>query len=362
MTKIRNLSKAAVLSMVVGTLVCPTAVEAYTLNNEFNLESWQGSPNTAKNLFIIIHETANPRSTGRDEAGNMKNNYNGWNPYTTDVVGDGGIVYRVGQWGKVSWGAGNANRLAPVQIELQHTYDPTLFRKNYIAYVDLIRDAAKTFNIPLTLDEGGAYTPGVKSHAWVANRFQGDHTDPYGYLAEMGISKEQLAHDIKFGVDGSTPDVTPPAPPAPAPEVNGDFESVSGSYTFTTTTNIRNGLGVNGEHSGYVYPSGDTVIYDRIYRNVDGYDWLSYVSYSGQRRFVAMIDGNEPVSTPESGAFTFNYNTNIRTAPGLSGGLSGYFYPAGETVYYDSIVHDVDGYDWLSYVSYSGVRHYVAVL
>ena len=71
----------------------------------------------------------------------MKRSWN--NAYTTDIVGDGGIVYRVGESGYVSYGAGNANTYAPVQIELQHTYDKPTFAKNYEAYINYARDMAK---------------------------------------------------------------------------------------------------------------------------------------------------------------------------------------------------------------------------
>ena len=172
----------------------------YTINKEFALAAGEGDSRLAQKLYVIVHETANPRATGRNEAQYMKSAWQ--NAYTTYIVGDG-IVYEVGEPGYVSWGALNANPYAPVQIELQHTTDPELFAKNYRVYIELIRDSANQFGIPLTLDNGGAGTPGVKSHLWVTNNYGGDHTDPYDYLAEMGISKAQFAKDIANGVGGS---------------------------------------------------------------------------------------------------------------------------------------------------------------
>lgn len=194
-----------------------TQAHAYTVNNEFNLPAGAGSSQIAQPNLIILHETANPTATGRNEATYMSRNW--MNAYTTHIVGDGGIVYNVGQDGYVSWGAGNANPYAPVQIELQHTTNPTLFKANYKAYIDLTRDMAKKYNIPLTLDAGtSVWDKGVKSHLWVSQNVWGDHTDPYGYLAKMGVSKAQLARDLANGVDGSTDgNVTPnPTPQPPA--------------------------------------------------------------------------------------------------------------------------------------------------
>ena len=177
---------------------------AYQINKEFVLGENEGDNRIAQNFYIIVHDTANPRATGRNEATYMKRNWR--NAYTTHIVGDG-IVYQVGQSGYISYGALNANPYAPAQIELQATTDKVLFAKNYAVYIELIRDLAKQFGIPLTLDTGGAGTAGVKSHLWVTNNYGGDHTDPYGYLSSMGISKEQFAKDIAngFGTNGSTP-------------------------------------------------------------------------------------------------------------------------------------------------------------
>ncbi|MDT2291625.1 N-acetylmuramoyl-L-alanine amidase, partial [Enterococcus faecium] len=39
----------------------------------------------------------------------------------------------------------------------------------------------------------------MKSHLWVTQNIWGDHTDPCGYLSEMGVSKEKLAYDLAHG-------------------------------------------------------------------------------------------------------------------------------------------------------------------
>ena len=208
-----------VLFAVLGTLSLLAGMQtadAYEVNNEFNLSPWEGSGQVAVPNKIILHETANPRSTGRNEATYMKNNW--FNAHTTAVIGDGGIVYKVAPEGNVSWGAGNANPYAPIQIELQHTYDKELFKKNYKAYIDYTRDMGRKYGIPMTLDQGTSlWEKGVVSHQWVSNHIWGDHSDPYGYLAEMGISKAQLAHDLANGVSGqtTTPTVSKPKPSKP---------------------------------------------------------------------------------------------------------------------------------------------------
>ncbi|MBO0450746.1 peptidoglycan recognition protein family protein [Candidatus Enterococcus murrayae] len=201
--------KITLLSLSMALFLLPIQSLAYTINNEFNLGAYEGDSRLASQDYIILHETGNLREpSARNEATYMRNNWR--NAYTTDIVGDGGIVYRVGQWGYVSWGALNANPYAPVQIELEHTTNKTKFNLNYKAYIDLTRDAAKTYNIPLTLDGAGR---GIKTHWWVTQNYGGDHVDPYGYLAQMGISKAQLQHDLLYGV-GETSSPSEPSNPS----------------------------------------------------------------------------------------------------------------------------------------------------
>ncbi|KAB5904599.1 N-acetylmuramoyl-L-alanine amidase, partial [Bifidobacterium adolescentis] len=40
---------------------------------------------------------------------------------------------------------------------------------------------------------------------WVTQNIWGDHTDPYGYLSEMGVSKEKLAYDLAHGFTDENP-------------------------------------------------------------------------------------------------------------------------------------------------------------
>lgn len=175
---------------------------SYTFNREFALAANEGSSQKAQNLYVIAHETANPTATGRNEATFMKRNWR--NAYTQFIIGDGGIIYLIGEPGYVAYGALSANPYSPVQIELQHTKDKTMFRKNYAAYIWLIRWACDKYNIPKTLDAGKAGTKGVKSHKWVSDNIEGDHQDPYSYLASMGISKAQFAKDIEKGMEVTT--------------------------------------------------------------------------------------------------------------------------------------------------------------
>src|SRR5699024_10199989 len=133
---------------------------------------------TAKstNNLLLAHETANPNSTIDGEVAYMKSNWK--SAFVTHFVGGGGRIIQTAPVGKVSWGAGGrANPFAYAQIELCRTKDKATFKKDYAAYIWLLRDLASKAGIPKTLDTGSSvYDKGIKSHKWVSDKLGGtDH-------------------------------------------------------------------------------------------------------------------------------------------------------------------------------------------
>ena len=139
----------------------------------------------------------------------------------------------------------------------------------------------------------------------------------------------------------------------------------SGSYTFTTRTGIKTQPLVANPDVSY-YDSGMSVNYDKVVNN-DGYTWLSYLSYSGHRFYVAIAPTSvtkpveQPVqpSTPSSGTYTFKERSSIKAEPSVASPELAY-YDAGMSVNYDRLV-TADGHTWLSYVSHGGNLRYVAI-
>lgn len=366
--------KHLVISAGIGLLALVgfnTQANAYTINNEFNLSAGQGSSQVAQPNLIILHETANPTATGRNEATYMRNNWQ--NAYTTHIVGDGGIVYQVGATGYVSYGAGNANSYAPVQIELQHTTNPTIFKANYKAYIDLARDMATKYRIPLTLDTGSSvYDKGIKSHLWVSQNVWGDHTDPYAYLASMGISKAQLAYDLAHGVSGSTSGgsssngsntgTTTPRQPSTNIGANykriNKYESVDVSLLNVRASQTTSSKVVNQLSQGTVFKATAQATGE----SVNGYSTWFEVNNVGWVNAGLVTETTAPVTnslTAENGTFVAGSTLNIRSNPSTSATIVGQ-YSAGQSFNYDGYVR-ADGYVWAHYVSYSGSSRYVAV-
>ncbi|TWT10453.1 SH3 domain-containing protein [Streptococcus sp. sy004] len=156
--------------------------------------------------------------------------------------------------------------------------------------------------------------------------------------------------------------------------------SSSGIYEFTTRTGVKNEAKLSSEDLAY-YEVGQKVNYDKVVLS-DGYNWLSYVSYSGNRRYVPVekitSTSSSNTTTPvkaetskvettkstssslsSSGTYEFTTRTGVKNEAKLSSDNLAY-YEVGQTVNYDKVVSS-EGYNWLSYVSYSGNRRYVPV-
>ncbi|WP_225221087.1 DUF3597 family protein [Bacillus norwichensis] len=151
--------------------------------------------------FIVAHESGNPNNAGPNsleaEINFMTRNWR--NAFTSHWVGGGGRIVQIAPVGRMQYGAGpKANLYSYAHVELARTVDQETFKKDYAAYIWLLRYLADQIGIPKRLDEGTATTRGIKSHDWIRRTLGGTtHTDPYGYLAQFGITKEQFKKDVE---------------------------------------------------------------------------------------------------------------------------------------------------------------------
>lgn len=143
-----------------------------------------------------------------------------------------------------------------------------------------------------------------------------------------------------------------------------------GYYTYTKRTEVKNEPKASAALQFYVN-AGDRVFYDQVLI-ADGYHWLSYRSYSGARRYAAInklvqSEPQQPVkptlsstgTLPSRGRYAFSRTTEVKNEAKLSAPTQ-FTFNRGDSVYYDKVLEN-DGYQWISYVSYSGVRRYAAV-
>lgn len=367
-TKRIFLSLVAVFGVAMGTLGFAPNVDAYEVNTEFKLDANEGSPFKAENRYIIAHETANPTATGRNEATYMNRNW--FNAYTQYIVGDG-IVYQIGEPGYISYGAGAANIYAPVQIELQHTTNKELFKKNYKVYIELIRDSAKRFGIPLNVDPPFGQK-GVVSHEYISKYIWGDHTDPYGYLAKMGISRAQFAKDVKNGLgnSGSNSNNSNTNKPTPAPSTNYKISNINKYYKTKEVLNVRKNPTANSAYVGTV-AKNQTVKVDKVAKNgqlVNGNKNWYHIAGKGWVTGAYVTETKKP-STPvtnrfvkEHATFTVTVREGIKVRSGNYGVNATY---SGLLKYGQSIVYDgyivSGGYVWVHYVGYNGKQLWLPV-
>lgn len=298
-------------------------------DRSYSLPANAGSSSRASNNYLIVHDTGNDANQGansaKNEAAYMQRN---WADAYTHAIAGWDRVYLVGEPGYVAYGAGAvANSRSPFQIELAHYADSKLAILAYRNYIEAIREYAKMYGIPLTLDGSGN---GVKSHKWVSDNIWGDHQDPYGYLSRIGISKDRFAADIANGV-GSNP-VQPSAPaPASAPAPSNNIKKVDIFY----------GLHVRG---------GDWLDEVKNFNTVDGNGYAGMPNHAHDLLYIKVSRGSIKyrVHTIERGWLDWvsagNRNDTVNGCAGIKGFtidlVQAYFYtPSGEPyqqVYYQS--------------------------
>jgi len=172
----------------------------------YNIEKrlMSGLPNARLEAikYIIAHESGNPNNCGPNALENeiAYMNRNKANAFTSHWVGDGGRIVQIAPVNRVQYGCGpKGNPFSYAQVELARTNDKEQFKKDYAAYIWLLRELAKEAGIPVVLDGAGN---GIKSHRWITDNLKGTtHRDPYSYLASMGISESQFKLDILNGLE-----------------------------------------------------------------------------------------------------------------------------------------------------------------
>ena len=165
----------------------------------------------------------------------------------------------------------------------------------------------------------------------------------------------------------------------PATTTASDLPS-QGTYVYKERTEVKNQPKVSAKAEFYVNP-GDSVLYDQVV-TADGYQWISYKSYSGVRRYapvkpVAAGSGNgnggngdgKPSSgaqaitgaldIPATGTYYFTRDTDIKKEPKAD--LKPTFvFGKGDHVIYDKVL-TADNHQWISYLGYDYVRYYADI-
>ena len=234
------------------------------------------------------------------------------------------------------------------------------------------------FDVHITNVSGGDKAiQGVSVPVWTAQNgqddlvwHQADRQSDGSYKVRINVSDhkaeagEYIVH-LYYVQDGKMVGIGGTSTTVPVQNATRHNLPASGSYTFTARSGIKTQPLVANPDVSY-YDVGMSVNYDKVVNN-DGYTWLSYLSYSGYRFYVAIAPTSvtkpveQPVqpSTPSSGTYTFKERSSIKAEPSVASPELAY-YDAGMSVNYDRLV-TADGHQWLSYVSRGGNRRYIAI-
>ena len=234
------------------------------------------------------------------------------------------------------------------------------------------------FDVHITNVSGGDKAiQGVSVPVWTAQNgqddlvwHQADRQSDGSYKVRINVNDhkaeagEYIVH-LYYVQDGKMVGIGGTSATVPVQNATRHNLPASGSYTFTARSGIKTQPLVANPDVSY-YDAGMSVNYDKVVNN-DGYTWLSYLSYSGNRFYVAITPTSvtkpveQPVqpSTPSSGTYTFKERSSIKAEPSVASPELAY-YDAGMSVNYDRLV-TADGHTWLSYLSRGGSRRYIAI-
>ena len=218
--------------------------------------------------------------------------------------------------------------------------------------------------------------------AWVAE-VNGDTVtiEEYNYDAGQGpekywkrsFHKSKVSGYIHFKDIGKT--TTSQSTTSPTSTSTAQLNT-HGTYNFTSRASIKAEPKLSSPELAF-YDKGQSVVYDKTLE-ADGYKWISYIAGSGMRRYIPISPLEKTTTTTtttgapsptttntstktlaSSGTYQFTTRSSIKNEPKQSA-TEVAFYDKGQSVVYDKTL-EADGYKWISYISASGVRRYIAV-
>lgn len=145
----------------------------------------------------------------------------------------------------------------------------------------------------------------------------------------------------------------------------------TGVCNIIGSTEVKNEAKISSQ-TQFTLEKGDKINYDQVL-TADGYQWISYKSYSGVRRYIpvkklttssekAKDEATKPTSypnLPKTGTYTFTKTVDVKSQPKVSSPVE-FNFQKGEKIHYDQVLV-VDGHQWISYKSYSGIRRYIEI-
>ena len=220
---------------------------------------------------------------------------------------------------------------------------------------EIINEAKRIADLGIGVDQDGAYgTQCVDLPNYLSVLYFGKAL--WGNAIDLLNSAASLGYKVEYNEAG-----------------NVDSRPLAGAVFVMDTTYIA---GHPYGHTGVVTQDSDGYTMKTIEQNIDGNADSLYVggpARYNERNFdgivgwfyypvddtVTIVENSDLISLPEVRTYTVGVEQlNIRTAPSTDAEVVGTYEQGDEFNYMEFC--NANGYEWLSYVSYSGERRYVA--
>ena len=220
---------------------------------------------------------------------------------------------------------------------------------------EIIAEAKRIADLGIGVDQDGAYgTQCVDLPNYLSVLYFGKAL--WGNAIDLLNSAASLGYKVEYNEAG-----------------NVDSRPLAGAVFVMDTTYIA---GHPYGHTGVVTQDSDGYTMKTIEQNIDGNADSLYVggpARYNERNFdgivgwfyfpvddtVTIVENSDLISLPEVRTYTVGVEQlNIRTAPSTDAEVVGTYEQGDEFNYMEFC--NANGYEWLSYVSYSGERRYVA--
>lgn len=252
--------------------------------------------------WVVLHtmETAEGNSIAESIGGNWFTNPDAQASAHYCVDNDS-VVQGVNE-GDYAWASGPTGNYLGIQIEMAGRASQSraewlddYSRAMLERVAALTADICTRQGIPvrvLTDEQVAAGEPGITTHAALARVFrETNHTDPGPNFPLDYFMERVRAHvgggSVEAPAAPAAQPVAPTPPAGPTPLREGVWHDATGWFTVTADRlEISADTEVNSPALGY-YTRGKGFNYDG-YIAANGYVWLSYVSWAGPRRYIAV--------------------------------------------------------------------------
>ena len=183
-----NVQTAKAATSAINDYINNNNIQPVSITNEEGTFSyWQGYENgVGKPEGVVIHETATPGATARNEATYFNREWSNIYTYVHAFV-DNTEILNIKNTDYAVWGAGPTANAKYVQVELCEVSTTDAFARSVANQAYYTASKLVQYGLP--------FTPGVTvlSHNDVSKKYgETTHTDPVGYFANWGYSMDQF--------------------------------------------------------------------------------------------------------------------------------------------------------------------------